>query len=69
MYINWFTWILFFMIVHVMQKIRGNKNSPNSLNIMVNYHYHGENRGNYPVITIYYDDDLEYNVVIHTFDY
>ena len=28
----------------------GNKNSPNSLNIMVNYHYHGENR----VITQYF---------------
>ena len=22
----------------------GNKNSPYSLNVMVNYHYHGENR-------------------------
>ena len=26
------------------QKIRGNKNSPNYFNILVNYHYHGENR-------------------------
>ena len=35
---------LFFMIKHVIQKMGGNKNSPNPLNIMVNYHYHGENR-------------------------
>ena len=40
MYINWFTWIIFFMIVYVIQKIGGNNNSPNSLNVMVNYHYH-----------------------------
>ena len=33
-----------FMIVYVIQKIGGNKNSPDSLNIMANYHYHGENR-------------------------
>ena len=33
-----------FMIVYVIQKIRGNENSPDSLNVMVNYHYHGENR-------------------------
>ena len=25
-------------------KIGVNKNSPNYLNVMVNYHYHGENR-------------------------
>ena len=24
--------------------IRGTENSPDSLNVMVNYHYHGENR-------------------------
>ena len=35
---------IFFMIVYVIRKIRGNKNSPNSLNVTVNYHYHGENR-------------------------
>ena len=40
------------MIVYIIQKIRGNKNSPNSLNITVNYHYH-EKKDNYPVITIY----------------
>ena len=34
----------FFMIVYVIQKIGGNKNCPNSLNVMVNYHYHGKNR-------------------------
>ena len=33
----------FFILVYVIQKIGGNKNSPSSLNIMVNYHYHGEN--------------------------
>ena len=49
MYINWFDWILFFMIIYVIQKIGGKENSPDSLNIMVNYHYHGENR----VITRY----------------
>ena len=32
------------MIVYVIQEIGGNNNSPNSLNIIVNYHYHGENR-------------------------
>ena len=49
MYINWFTWIIFFMIVYVIQKNGGNKNSPSYLNITVNHHYHGEIR----VITIY----------------
>ena len=44
MYINWFTRIIFFMILHVIRKIGGNENSPNSLNVMVNCHYHGENR-------------------------
>ena len=44
MYINWFTWKIFFMIVYVTRKIGGDKNSPNYLNIMENYHYHGENR-------------------------
>ena len=42
MYIKCFPWIIFFMIVYVIQKIGGNVNSPNSLNIMVNYHYHSE---------------------------
>ena len=32
------------MIVYVIQKIGGNENSPDSLNVMVNYRYHGENR-------------------------
>ena len=32
------------MIISVIQKIGGYKNSPKSLNVMVNYHYHGENR-------------------------
>ena len=38
-----FTWINFFMIVYVIRKIGGNRNSPNSFNVMVNYHYHGAN--------------------------
>ena len=33
-----------FMIVCDIQIIKGNENSPNSLNVMVNYHYHVENR-------------------------
>ena len=32
------------MDVYVIQNIGGNKNSPDYLNIMANYHYHGENR-------------------------
>ena len=32
------------MVVYVIQNNRGNENSPDSLNGMVNYHYHGENR-------------------------
>ena len=36
MYINWFNWIIFFIIVYAIQNIGGNKNSPSSLNIMVN---------------------------------
>ena len=31
------------MIVNVIQEIGGNENSPDFLNILVNYHYHGEN--------------------------
>ena len=31
------------MIVYIIQKIGGNENSPHSLNVMLNYHYHGEN--------------------------
>ena len=32
------------MIIYVMQKIGGNENYPDSLNVMENYHYHDENR-------------------------
>ena len=32
------------MNIYVIQKNGGNKNSPDSLNVMVNYHYHSENR-------------------------
>ena len=39
-YINWFTWIIIFIVVNVIQNIRGNDNSPNSLNLMLNCHYH-----------------------------
>ena len=31
------------MIVYVIQKIGGNENSPNFLNVMINFYYHGEN--------------------------
>ena len=41
------------MIVYVIRKIGGNENSPNSLNVMVDYHYHGKKHGNHTVITIY----------------
>ena len=43
MYINWFAWIIFFMVVYVIWKHRGNKHSPNSLNVMIDYHYQSEN--------------------------
>ena len=33
-----------FIIIYVIQKIKGNENSPDFLNVMVNYHYHSENR-------------------------
>ena len=33
-----------FMIVYLIPKNGGNENSPDSLNVMVNYHYHGESR-------------------------
>ena len=33
-----------FMIIYVIQINGGNENSPDSLDVMVNYHYHGENR-------------------------
>ena len=33
-----------FMIFNVIQEIGDNENSPDSLNLMVNYHYQGENR-------------------------
>ena len=36
---NWFTWIIFFIIVYVIQKIGGNDNS---LNLMLYYDLHGE---------------------------
>ena len=43
MYINWFTWIIFFHDCICYTKIGGNENSPSSPNIIINYHYHGEN--------------------------
>ena len=42
MHINWFNWIIFSMIIHVINKIGGNDNSPNSLNVTVNFHYYVE---------------------------
>ena len=51
------------MVVYVTQNNGGNDNSPDSLNVMVNYHYHGENKVitqqfpsmkyTYPIITSY----------------
>ena len=32
------------MIVYVIKEIGGDENSPDYLNVMVNYHYHRENR-------------------------
>ena len=32
------------MVIYVIQNNGGTENSPDSLNVMVNYHYHGENR-------------------------
>ena len=32
------------MIIYVIKIFGGNENSSNSLNVMVNYHYHGKNR-------------------------
>ena len=42
--INWFTWILFINDFYVIQEIGGNDNYLDSLDVMVNYHYHIENR-------------------------
>ena len=41
---NWFNWIIFFVIVCVIPKIGDNKNSLDSLNVLVNYHFHSKNR-------------------------
>ena len=32
------------MIVYILRRIEGNKNSTNFLNVIINYHYHGENK-------------------------
>ena len=37
MYINWSAWILFIRDYVHYTKIGGNENSPDSLNVMVNY--------------------------------
>ena len=44
MYINWFTWIIFFHDPICYTKNWGNDKSQSSLNLMVNYHYHSETR-------------------------
>ena len=44
MYINWFTRIIYINDRICYIKNGGNENSPYSLNVMVNYHYHSENR-------------------------
>ena len=35
---------IFFVIVNVIQKIWGNENFPNSLNVMVKNHYHSKKK-------------------------
>ena len=52
MYINWFAWIIFINDC-VIQKIGGNENSSNDLNIMVNYHYHNEKSSPGEPVNIY----------------
>ena len=40
-------WIIRFTTIflyNIYKKLGGNENSPDSLNAMVNYHYHGKNR-------------------------
>ena len=44
MYIKFSVWVIFIRDYICYIKIGGNKNSPDSLNVMVNCHYHGENR-------------------------
>ena len=44
MYINWLNWIIFIHDRILCTNIGVNKNPGESLNTMVNYHYHGENR-------------------------
>ena len=44
MYINWFTWIIFIHDSICYTKTEVNENYLDSLNVMVNYYYHGENR-------------------------
>ena len=44
MYINWFACIIFIHDRICYTKNGGNDNSPDSLNVMVNYHYNDENR-------------------------
>ena len=49
MNINWFTWMIFIHNHICYLKIGGNKNSPDYLNIMVNYHYHQTPGRTHPV--------------------
>ena len=44
MNINWFSWIIFIHHCICYTNIGGNDSSQDSLNILVNYHYHSENR-------------------------
>ena len=44
MYVNWFTSIIFIHDCIYYTKFGGDENSPESLNVMVNCNYHGENR-------------------------
>ena len=53
MYINWLNWMIFIHNYICYTKNGGKENFPDYLNVMVDYHYHGENKGNYPVSPIY----------------
>ena len=45
---NWFACIMFIYDHICYTKVGGNKNSPDSLNIMINYYHHDENRVSTP---------------------
>ena len=54
-----------FVIVYVIHRIGVNNDDPNSLNVMVDYYYHGENR----IITQYFPYMLGVQTCHHVFKY